>query len=180
MILRNPSYRAYSAWKHNLKTNIEKIVDFKKAINLSGKRDVDSENIYTNYLEEGLYGKHLNNFLNYFSFKQIHITFFEDFIRSPEIVVKDAICFLDSKMSDVKIDTNKIYMDTDDTPKHQHIDKFSNLLKFRFPKISKKIKYLNRIGPISSKSHQFLIDYYKDDIELLEKITGRNLNSWKY
>ena len=180
LLLRNPAIRAYSPWKHNRQNRVEKIANFKKAFFLSGKRDPNSENIYTNYFEDGLYAKHLNNYINFFPVRQIHIVFFDDFISSPEKTLKDVIGFLDPSIPIIKLKTTSVYMSTTYSPKYPIIERIAKLTKFRFPNLSNNLQSFNKIGPIKTESYKLLLEYYLEDIKQLEAMTGRDLSNWKH
>ncbi len=179
VMLRNPVDRAYSSWKHNIRMGLEDIKNFRKVIMLSGKRNKDSKYIYSDYLEKGLYSKHLKYYYKYFPSKNFHIIFFEDFILDPNHELNKVVKFLNPKNKEMDFLTDSKHMVNVNSPKFLWLNKLSKRTYFRFPSISKWIIKLNKIGSIKTQDHMYLLNFYKEDINQLELLTGRDLSSWR-
>ena len=84
VILRHPVERAYSQWKFERQRGVESSDNFIESL-----RRKDGK-----YINESLYGKALERYLKYFGREQIHIIFFEDYIRNKNQVVEGLLHFL--------------------------------------------------------------------------------------
>ncbi len=151
------------------------------------------------FLENGLYGKNLQEYLNYFPLEQILILFHNDIQSNPVQACQKLYSFLgvdDSYLPPTvlqKINTSRAV-------KSRVI-----LRSMRFAKQSiKKLnwirraadflggvtlaRWINRLNAgnnritnseISPEMLTYLNQYYREDIELLESLTGEDLTKWK-
>lgn len=93
IILRTPSERAFSQYKH-FKKNCQEPLSFAKAIqqNVIKERLNNNWSIFYDYIGFGLYYKQVKAYLD--NFDKVKIIFFEDFKNNTEQVVKDLLQFL--------------------------------------------------------------------------------------
>lgn len=97
-ILRDPVYRAYSAYNYFRKLGQETASSFEEAVELEGGRleqslDFD-ERCRCSYLDHGFYGKQLQIYFRFFPRRQVHIILFEDLCEEPREVIRSAFAFL--------------------------------------------------------------------------------------
>lgn len=109
VVLRNPSERAFSHYKHVQGYNNElKKLNFKEALQLENKMithaldnlDYDPYNsaraLYNyGFLRKGYYAKHIKHWFNYFSESQFHFLDFNDLISNNENTFDSLYKFLD-------------------------------------------------------------------------------------
>jgi len=149
------------------------------------------------YIKDAKYGEQLINFYKYFKKQQIHIIFFEDIINKPEKVLKNLFNFLhidntfkpsffgkkvnpavETRSEGVKKLTGKV-IKTLENLKLKPVLNFlqTNETVFKlYRKINTKPAQKKQIPP---KLRKKLISYFKEDISLLENLTGRDLSNWK-
>lgn len=187
--VRNPIDRAYSNHKHNIRHGfvVDRDWSFEKAM---------AEN--PSYVEHGFYGKHILNWLKYFPRDQIMVVFFDDIVINPHVVARDIYRFLgitDSYVSSqiskksnesVAVANVRLAMRVDWVRKKIRYSRFSwvwDVLRYaglRNVYRTFNMRDVNATIPKMLPSTRLqLADIYRRDIEILEKITGRNLDGWK-
>jgi len=95
VVLRNPADRAYSHYLMTRKKGLEEH-EFENAIleEKNRKKDIKTQKIFA-YLERGLYGKQLNEFLQVFPRENfLFLVFEEDFLKNRESTIKHVQQFL--------------------------------------------------------------------------------------
>jgi len=98
VVLRNPVDRATSHYKMNVRKGNESINNFEDAIQNNnkpaiGRRQPDFYRYY-NYLERGLYGKQLKNWLSYFPLEQFLFLKSEELLLNPISEMDKVFSFL--------------------------------------------------------------------------------------
>ncbi|WP_456440386.1 sulfotransferase family protein [Psychroserpens sp.] len=203
-ILRNPIDRIYSHYWYVKGVGSENL-NLKKAIlkdkNLEPNFSHElPEGRFKNYFQYGLYGKWLTSFYESFDESQIKILIFEDFKNNPLKTANECFDFLNLS----PINTLQ-ELDTNETAIIKYQKLYKSILKItqgniklmkpiyllipRFIKTKIKhnisdiiIKYTktNKKYPkLSPNDRLWIKDMYKDDFELLKKVTGKNFNLWK-
>lgn len=182
--LRNPIDRAYSYyWQTKYMHRVEERT-FEEAL--------DKEALY---IENGMYFKHIQYYLNYFNREQIMIVLFDDIVSNPESVIKKLYSFLgvDDTFIPAAIKNKSNYS------KIVYVkgillwmDKGAKLLvQIRMAKLLillKKIK-INKIllnlftkkhsyPKMDPKARKYLQKVFGEDIRNLEKLLGRDLPQW--
>jgi hypothetical protein len=107
-ILRNPVDRAFSHWNMEASRGNE-FDDFYKSLfkELEWKKENKEQNRILSYIDRGFYHSQIQEYLKYFNINQIKFIKYENFLKHPDVVIKDLLNFL-------KVDTsyyyeNKIY-----------------------------------------------------------------------
>lgn len=196
IILRNPVDRAYSQFKMNLRREFENQTFLNALDDESIRINKDYKNkILYSYIDRGYYSKQITNYLKYFNKDQIFICLFEDFMKNQVETLKNIESFLDveSFQYDLSIHKNK---ESKSRVKWfrkyiQNNNKLRNILKKIVPsyrlrrKMSSSLNLLNQTDFKYKKLDQKIKEnlyntYYKDEIEELEKVIGKNLNKWKF
>ena len=188
-ILRNPAERAYSQFVMNLKQGKILEKDFLKEIIADDKKPVKGWGANHQYLMIGKYYEQLKRYYDIFPSKQIKIFLFDDFKAHPNAVVKEMFEFLEVD-SNLNIDTSK-KVNEGGVPKLKKINYLlnqsgiiswaKNNLPHSWRQPFKKLMYNNKkeiIPKMSTEERQFLIDYYREDILLLETLINRDLKKW--
>lgn len=186
---RNPIERAFSNHKHNIRQGF-----------VSGT-DLSFEAAMVNnptYVEFGYYGKHLSNWLQYFPWGQIHVLFFEDIVAQPFETARSVYRFLeiaDDFTSPAIGQKSNESVAVANVELAQIIDRIRNAVKSSsFPWVWDGLRFLGiravyrnfnlrdideAVPKMLPQTRSRLAEVYEQDIGLLEKITGRNLYSWK-
>ncbi len=199
IVLRDPVARLLSAYNYRVKAGAESL-SFAEAMaqeDIRLKGDSFEDRSDGAYLTHGFYHKQLTNLLNLFPLEQIKIVFFEDIVREPQTVLKDIFEFLGVNSTYNPILKKK---NTTGTVRNQW---FFNLC-FSDNKMRQWLvkKILGKIIPIEQRTKlrhwlkeintspsrpifpigfckKELVNEYMEDMEALEKLTGRDLSTWK-
>ena len=180
LILRNPIERIYSDWKHNVRMGWEPVKNFKRVLEITPKRMECKKTLpYYDYLNKGCYASHLKRFYKFFKKEQIKIIFYEDFKKETNHICNEIISFLGIDQ-EYTFRTDKVYMKSNFTPKSMRLFKLTKRIKKYSPRLTRVLNFLNSIPEeLGDREKIFLFEYYKDEIEELEKLIGRNLPEWK-
>jgi hypothetical protein len=202
LILRNPSERAISAYNYAVKFNYENL-PIEEAFKIENER-IETGDIRTlselTYKTHGLYFKQIDEFLKIFKRSQLHIMLYEDITENPNKVVKELFKFLEVDESFVPEfrtlnNTGKIKnkwlqkIGFGDSPVRNFIirkvlrvflseDKWARL-RFFVIHANTKNTNTNYDSLISSELKKELNDFFRQDIENLEKLLKRDLTTWK-
>jgi len=189
-VLRNPVDRVFSQYLHDQRMGVIKNISFEEALEK-----------YDNYIIKGLYSKHLKNYFDLFPRKNILIILLDDIKKNPGAVTKITYQFLDLKninfipsIANRKINTasishynfiNYFMMHTEYWLRENNLGFFLRFLeKYGIRQWAMKLRDLNseslkKYPKMKKETGDKLIKLYKGDIEKLEKLLKRNLNSWK-
>lgn len=198
-ILRNPIDRAYSQfvyWRREgkeIETDFGKIVDKELANILISDSDA--------YIQRGMYGNQLQRYFEFFPEEQIRIYLFEDLRDKTEEMVKDVFRFLEiDDAFQVNFSRNYNVSTVPQSGVKQVLYSFimrQNRIQSTLKKVLPSKLYWNVISPLakslsnalrSKKTdaipkldpgiREQLINIYRDDILLTEKLIHRDLQSW--
>src|ERR1700690_1277069 len=186
-VLRNPVERAYSHYLMHLRRGF---------FNGSFEEElaVDEEKVYPGLRlkQTGNYALHLKRYYSFFRNDQIFVSFFDDLSDNPVSFLKDLCTFLEVDNSFVPNFTVNnefgyypyqryrqwIYESDYEHPARR-------MIRFFFPARMRRSvhKILDQHQTIPKPSmrletRQALISYFREGIEQLQDITGRNLSGW--
>jgi hypothetical protein len=187
--IRNPIDRAFSQYKYDARIGvINRNISFEDAIKYK-----------SDYLEKGLYCKHLKVYYSLFPKNQIHIVLFEDICDDINTVSKKLFQFLGVRKYRISHLAEKINEGGD--PMTPLLNRAIYKLKYycrRNKYLTKILCYFNRVGindkvikftrikkksgyniDIEPATRKKLENYYKKDIRDLEKLLNRDLSRWK-
>ncbi|MBK7037048.1 MAG: sulfotransferase domain-containing protein [Bacteroidetes bacterium] len=194
VVLRNPADRAYSHYLMTRKKGLDDL-DFENAIlaEKNRKQDIKTQKIFA-YIERGMYGKHLNEFLKVFPPENfLFLVFEEDFIQNKENTIRKVQEFLNVPYEALNLNIhsneageaqNEVFRDLVRKPNfakkllkfvlpskeaRKNIRKFfirKNIQKVASPKLSQEVR------------SRILQTYFMDDIHLTEQLINRNLGVW--
>jgi len=183
ILLRNPADRLFSHYKMLYNRGVEKRKWSKFILD-----PVSIEGI--NLMELGLYAEQLENVFNVFENKKVKVMFFDDFIEDTKKTLIDIYNFIGVK--EIAADNEEsIYLKSRGILRGRIFQiinsRFRKALNFlrrhrrkglrKISRVIDRIMYKNM--ELSEKDRQMLTAYYYSDITKLEKITGRDLSSWK-
>jgi hypothetical protein len=181
LIVRNPVERALSHYKLHLRTTGENI----------SFQDLYSRNPKL-ILDEGLYARNLKRYLNFFEQKQFLILILEEALANPHAAFAEMGDFFNIDPSlfvvqqrdslRTKPRHKKLYARV-----HKYAKSFRNsdkdwLVNLFIKMGAKRLlgrRTSDRTPEISLRQREALYHEFKDDIEELEKLTGKDLSIWK-
>ena len=190
IMLRNPIDRAYSAYLFASRTSQEN-QNFKDALVNSrirfNKDDTISPMIL--YKELGLYFDMVKSYMR--SFSNVHVVIYDDFIKQTNIEVQRVFDFLN--VNNYQINTNKIInaggkkWDSGIIKNLLMGDNFlKNGIKILFPQNLRTFfkqeltkLFTSKAKNMSNSIKKELLQYYKKDIQSLEKLINKDLSKWQ-
>lgn len=194
-ILRNPVDRAYSHYTMSVGRGLESL-SFIEAIEKEAQRlQTHHDHIHHSYLSRGYYTKQLARFEKLFGKENLQVYLFEDLISNPQQVVEQMCHFIGLAPYDFDY---ALKSNEASTAKNKRLQKFlykPNRLKRFVGKLipSKKLKDKIMMGLAEKNKkpaqREKLTDqtkkaiyqqFFKAEIETLEKRIERNLSHWKY
>ncbi len=190
IILRNPIDRAFSAYKQMLRDERESL-PFEEAFALEEKRKADNWEFLWFYGSVGLYAAQVEAFLN--RCRCVQVMLFDDFLADPRAFCKSIFKFLKVN-PDFKISLTQ-KRNVSGIPKNAlyRIMLRASALKGRIYRMLTTLGVSDRsIQPILEsirngaltdfsmppQTRAFLRDFYREDIQRLAGLLGRDLNHW--
>jgi len=189
IILRNPIYRAFSAYKHVSK-GVKENLSFEDALKLEEKRYSENLSItpMIRYKDMGMYFGSVSDYIQ--EFKNVHIVLQDDFAQNTSSELKKIYNFLQVK--NFQVDTKKKYNVGVSQWNQSLLKRFfisENLFKNFFKKYTNKrtkillwklINFLfkTKNQHIRKETKDYLIDYFRNDINELAKLINRDLSLW--
>lgn len=192
-ILRDPVDRAYSNWAHLWADGLEPISDFVEACAEEPRRVEAGWAPFWRYLEIGLYGRQLQHLLTLFSREQLHLIRYQSLVEEPQATL-DGICrFLGVQEGLIEEAPPKNlggYVSPSlPTRALQMVYRESAAIGRFFPpqvwrKASLPLQWLMQWTPqhrpeLAERDRAKLIDYFAEDIPLVEEATGWDLTQWR-
>lgn len=180
-ILRQPVERAFSAYCYQVRDGYENL-SFAKAIEEEDKG-------IRNYKEIGFYYLQLKRYYDIFDQSQIKVYLSEDLSHNPTLVLQDIFSFLNVEHT-FKPELSK--KNTSGIPKYRFIHNIflkENIIKKALkPFFSKQLRQLihgsvrrynlSAKPSLPHKTHQELIETYREDILNLQNLIQRDLSHW--
>jgi hypothetical protein len=189
MILRNPVDRAYSAYNFVHINNPDEKFSFEEALDKEEERFANHATLFMQYRRMGLYADAVKAYLE--NFKHVHIMWYDELRKDPATVLKRALEFLNLN-PDVPIDYTRQWNKGGKKWKNPFLrwlfmsdNPLKRTYKVFFPK-RKGVRtnefftknFMEKTEPMNPETRKKLIEYFRSDIEKLEKITGKDLNHW--
>ena len=186
IVLRNPVKRAFSHYLMFRRMGVETL-DFHTSL----KNDIQSENkIWGNsklYIEQGLYYEQVMRFIREFPANQLKIIVFEDFVKEPGRIIKDLFRFIGvddmvnldfaKKHNESEIPRVKLFGQLNRMKKLKSF--FKKLLPENFKMMSKQILFTKKNLPkLETRDKELMISLFREDVNKLEKLLGRDLSFW--
>lgn len=187
IVLRDPVERAYSAYNNLLRDQREKL-PFAEALAAEEGRLAQNWDWMWAYKSGGLYAAQVETFQNTFS--RVKVILFEDMARDAQSVVKDTLEFLGVDPSET-INTEERYSHSGNSknPVLRWFMQRDNVLAFRlrklllaiFPRslLEKMAGKVLRKDEMSAKERAYLREYFRDDVQKLERLINQDLSAWR-
>lgn len=196
VILRDPVQRAYSLYWNMTHEGYENL-SFEDALDQEALRMKrlpfdGSGSIRFQYFDSGLYSRQLNNYFRYFDRSKFLIIFQEDLDRDPASTMNSIMDFLNLERLELNFNHHH---NVAGTPRSRFLQSLvrrpSQFRKTLGKFLPYRIKYelvtnllrlnkkTSKYPPINPNTANVLRGAFLEDIEELEKITGRDLAHWK-
>ncbi|MBN1493525.1 MAG: sulfotransferase [Candidatus Omnitrophica bacterium] len=187
-ILRNPIERVFSSFSMAIRDGYEPCRTLEEALD-DEKRRIEEGWMLNTYLYSAFYGAQLAVYLRLFKKEQLSIHLFDDFIATPEMVLRDIFRFLNVEESFVPDMREKFNVSgVIENPLLRLIwTKSHGLRDLLRPILSRKTrdtisKYFvmakKRKIEFPQRTRQRLINIFHDDIIKLQSLIGRDLSQW--
>ncbi len=175
--LRNPVDRIYSQYQMHMRN-----------LKVPDRVPFTTENM-GNWIDDGFYYKQLKSYFEIFHRDQIKIIIFEEWIKSPESMLKEMYRYF--KVDEDFVPKMDVQYNVGGFEKNQYL---ASLLKHRkiFTKIKPIVprrvratvnmlrnKNMGKAPPLSNEMRKQLGQLFLDDIEALEDLTNIDLSIWK-
>ena len=193
-MLRNPVERFYSEFWFNVnrgavvnkKGLFEDVVFNRKMVH--GPSD-QGQTYRESLIHRGLYAQQIKKFSQYFGKHQMHLIFFEDFVKNKEKVLQEVFDFLGVDGASLEI-PKEVYNKTQYPGKMNAVYVLWKRIKPYLPQqfIARHRKkflkakdwfFTEKKAPFSNEARKELIKIYSDSIIELEELSNRNLSHWK-
>ncbi|MBT3417987.1 MAG: sulfotransferase [Flavobacteriales bacterium] len=190
ILLRNPVDRAFSAFQHVSKS-VKESLSFEDALNQEeGRLEKDlTLTPMVMYKDMGLYYNMVKAYKE--KFENVHIILYEDFRDKTDEVLKDVFEFLEVNVK-TKINSSTRYNVGGKRWKNQKMKNlfqkdniFKNIYMKFVPDIIKdkvKVKLVkistNKVTSMNKKTKEHLEFFFKEDINKLSELIGKDLKHW--
>lgn len=208
VLCRNPVDRAFSAYWYNV-TRSQEYRSFEQAIQDNLRRletgplfeDEREARLYAeavhnhgpkdqvpyaSYLDSGYYARHIDRFAATFGRDRIRIFFFEDLVRDPHSVVRDAFAFLDLEpvpLRDPRGQNSPVSPALAEVFKR--VKKLPGMARVPIEWQMRVRRALGALFPSSKprlapETRRMLSDHFQPHNEELSRLTGRDLAHWRF
>jgi len=186
MILRDPAERAFSQYLHQVSVGLTR-ASFREHIERALRDPHQHLSIYYPFLEAGLYAAQVKRFLDLFPRDQVRIYWYEEAWSNPSDLLRDLFQFLEVD-PEFQADTTRKSLERR-RPRfaraHYYLKKF-NIWRPLRAMVPESLRPGLRSAAFRSGSaikidpadRQFLIDYYRADVEHLSSMLNRDLSNW--
>jgi hypothetical protein len=193
VVLRDPVDRAYSNWAHLWSDGLEPEGNFLKACGEEPRRKAQGWAPFWRYLETGRYGAHLQELFTLFPRDQVHLIRYLSLVDEPAAALDRACRFLgveEGVIGDIPARNVGGYVRPDLTTRIlQSAFRTGAALGGHFPpqvwrKASVPLQWLIQRSPehrpeLGQDERAQLIDYFAEDIAIVEQLTGWDLEAWR-
>ncbi len=186
MVLRNPSDRAFSQYRHML-SFAPKRVAFSDHLNASAACSDGRISQLFPFLQFGLYGEQIARYLDFFPRCRLHIAFYDDYLRAPDKFLRDICAFLNVDTG-FAFDRSAKHMQA--TVPHSYALNKSlkslgawNLARTLTPPSVRAMLRRLIFQPahalcLSREERRRLCDFYRPDIQRLSVLLKQDLSAW--
>lgn len=187
VILRNPADRAYSAWCHARRERLEPCAKFSDALEREqGRGEVE---FLLRYHHMGLYSRALKEYQSLFDPSRLMVLLYEDLQGDPELLWQKLCAFL--AVDALPRAPVRRRLNRSGEPRSMLLQ--SLLKSYRFRRwvravvpfrgaalVKEKLDDANlkRFPPLEETHRRRLTDFYREDIEEVGRLTGRDLRAW--
>lgn len=187
ILLRNPVERAFSAWCHARSDDVEPCETFAEALSLEASRG--EVEFLLRYRHMGLYSRALEAYQAVFPAEQLRVLWYDDLRSDPVAFWRDVCAFLGihreftppfhrrynrsgkprSRIVQGLLKSHRVKRVVSRVMPHQ----WGLAVKARLDDIN-----LQALPAMQPSTRDELLEFYREDIAAVAKITGRNLDAW--
>ena len=185
-ILRDPIDRAFSAFLHARRSGLEPISNFEQALDDEPRRVKAGWIGLTTYATVGMYAEQLERFLAVFPCQQIRVYLFDDLVRNPLGVARDAYRYLgvdEEFQPDVSIQANP-GRGVRSARLARALGTVRNSSFGRRSALGRSARALIRRlneqpkGQLAPNEHRKLAAVFEADVDKLSRMLGRDVSPW--
>ena len=186
MILRDPADRAFSQYLHQLAAGLTRS-SFREHVEVCLRGAGRKLGIYYPFLEVGLYYQQVKRYLDLFPQDRVRVYWYEEAWRQPSLLLTDLFQFLSVDPA-FHPDTSRKELERR-APRLVTPHYFLKKLGIWYP-LKACIPHWLRSGlarlafrnahslTLDPKDRQYLIDYYREDVQKLASLLKRDLSAW--
>lgn len=176
LLLRDPVKRAFSNYNYQQRGQT---CSFEEALELESKRKENGYNSFWFYKEVGLYSKPVRHYLEEFS--EVRVCLFDDLKENPAKVMRDLYEFLEVDSSYLP-DTTQVHNKTN-VPKNKLWHKIIHAkhklgINLHLPDNLRRLFYEQSDRKLKTQTESKLRTFYKEDLQIVENLIGRDLKKW--
>lgn len=191
ILLRNPSERAFSAYRHMFKDKRETL-SFENAIVAEESRIRDNYGFIWFYKELGFYHDQVKGYMNTFGEGYVKVCLLDDLEKNPHDVIKNIFKFLEvddyfKPDIEIKYNTSKLnkfgtlyrFFNNYDHPVKNALRPifFSTIGKGNTSKLFHYVRDKFSLD-MKPETRKYLTDLYREDILKLQDLIDRDLSEW--
>ena len=189
--LRNPVDRAYSSFYYAKSYGIESSPTLREGLEAEAERIRGDCQLLLRYRDLGLYASQLSRYFNVFPRDQIKVIIYDDFVSDATKVMRDLYRFIgvsEDIRPDVNLRVNMTKAPDDANPLHRLIsgENFarSAVRKLLPMNARQKLRVMvrncmfKRPPPMSRELGQDLKGMFREEVEQLQELLGRDLSFW--
>jgi hypothetical protein len=199
-ILRNPVDRAYSNFLHLVRDGREPIHDFRAALAREEQRRGEGWSLSWRYLDKGYYGAQVERYLARFGPDRFRSYLYEDYNDDPDPTIRDIYRFLgvdDDFAQDLSLRLNvgglprsrslqwlaRQAVPPPQDPNNTRARRLKWLIdalpdRFRGGLLKAQSSNLSSPPPLSPDLREELLEGYREDAELVQRLTGLDTSRW--
>jgi hypothetical protein len=192
-VLRDPVDRAHSNWTHLRSAGLESVADFPRACMLGERRAAEGWGPFWRYLEIGRYGAQLENLYSIFPREQVLVLLYRELRENP-IETLDQVCaFLGvetGRLTDLPSENITAHVGDGivNNAVHKAVQGVNGLggvapAAVRRAARAVAVKVLQREQrtrrALTVEERCLLLPHFSEDLELLERVTGRSFAHWR-
>lgn len=188
-IMRNPVDRVYSRYVGRRRDGLETTATFEELVESEISMDLVRDDAHATYLAGGMMSHYLCSYFDAFPAENIQIHFYEEFAGNTREVMA-SICRFLAVDEDFRFDVDRIYNASGGRIQNAAVGRiWASSLPLRkglrpwLPKslrdsMFRKVTAKTEKVPIKPETRRRLIDVYRDDIQKIQHLTGRDLSAW--
>lgn len=192
-ILRHPTDRAFSHYRQMVRDGREYIDDFEEALGREEERKAENFWPDFHYKSAGLYREQLERYFGLFERDLIRIYLYEDLKSGPLVMLADLFRFLG--VNDTFEPVVDVRYNASGMPKNRILHGALQGIRGIKPLVEKRLpeRYYRKLLEVGSRVHNGNLKrekldeevrrrttelYFRDDIERLQVLIGRDLSGW--
>jgi hypothetical protein len=177
-VLRQPAERAYSQFTYRRQQGFEPLADFRQALDAEERRIAANWPPACRYWHNSYYFTTLSPYFALFPHSQIRIDLYDDMIARPQTLLADLCAFLDIDPSLRPPQIERINETA--WPRSRLVRFVQRRMRVLGLLLPSRLRTWNRITPppLSPALRRELTESYREEIDHLQVLIGRDLSHW--